>query len=349
MTLVGPIRQGTANMARALPRLAKCSSTVPIRAFHSTPKTQTFFTSRAPRATTNLTSSVLIRSSFARARDGARTYMQGAPAYQQQGQGSTLRRLLVGGAIFGGTLVAINVVFNRETREGSMPKFEREYLNNTFLHTGLGVGIIGLTARQMVQSGFVYRIMVTNPWIVAIGGLALSFGTMIATRSIDPDNYIPKYALWTAFNVTQAAFIAPLLVYAPGALIARAGLYTVAMMGGLSIVGATAKQDKYLYIGGPLLAGACVVAASGLAPLIIPATAARTLALSESIWLYGGLAVFGGFTLYDVQKVLHHARLAQRGIIKEDPINESISLELDFLNIFVRMVQILMMQGNRRK
>jgi FtsH-binding integral membrane protein len=133
------------------------------------------------------------------------------------------------------------------------------------------------------------------------------------------------------------------------ALIARAGLYTVAMMGGISFVGATAKQEKYLYIGGPLLAGAAVVLASGLAPLIIPATAIRTLAVTESLWLYGGLAVFGGFTLYDVQKILYHARLAERGVIRRDAVNESISLELDFLNIFVRMVQILMMQGQRRK
>lgn len=264
--------------------------------------------------------------------------------------GSTLRRLLVGGAIFGGTLVAINAVFNRETREdGGMPPFEREYLNQTFLHTGLGIGIIGLTARQMIKTGFVYRIMVTNPWAVAIGGLALSFGTMIGTRSIDPDNYIPKYALWTAFNATQAAFVAPLLAFAPGALIARAGLYTVAMMGSISFVGATAKQEKYMYIGGPLLAGAAIVAVSGLAPLVIPATAVRTLALTESLWLYGGLAVFGGFTLYDVQKILYHSRMAQAGVIKKDPVNESISLELDFLNIFIRMVQILMMQQNRRK
>jgi F-box/leucine-rich repeat protein 7 len=135
----------------------------------------------------------------------------------------------------------------------------------------------------------------------------------------------------------------------PGALIARAGLYTVAMMGGISFVGATAKQEKYLYIGGPLLAGAAIVLASGLAPLIIPATAVRTLAFTESIWLYGGLALFGGFTLYDVQKILYHARLAERGAIKRDPVNESISLELDFLNIFVRMVQILLMQQRRRK
>ena len=99
-----------------------------------------------------------------------------------------MRRLLTGGAIFGGTLVAINAVFNRETREdGGMPLFEREYLNSTFMHTGLGIGIIGLTARQMVMSGFAYRLMVTNPWAVAIGGMALSFGTMIGTRMIDPD------------------------------------------------------------------------------------------------------------------------------------------------------------------
>lgn len=153
-------------------------------------------------------------------------------------------------------------------------------------------------------------------------------------------SYVPKYAFWTAFNATQAAFVAPLMTMAPPALLARAGIYTVAMMSSIAFVGATAKQEKYLYIGGPLLAGAAIVAVSGLAPLVVPATAVRTLAITENLWLWGGLAVFGGFTLYDVQKVLHHARLAERGIMKRDPVNESISLELDFLNIWVRMVQI---------
>lgn len=133
------------------------------------------------------------------------------------------------------------------------------------------------------------------------------------------------------------------------ALLARAGLYTVGMMGSIAFVGATAKQEKYLYLGGPLLAGVAIVALSGLAPLVVPATAARTLMWTENIWLYGGLAVFGGFTLYDVQKVLHHARLAERGVMKKDPVNESISLELDFINIFIRMVQLLGRQQNRRK
>jgi len=107
--------------------------------------------------------------------------------YVAQDRQTPLRRLLVGGAIFGGSLVAVNLLFNRETREGAIPAAERDYLNSTFMHVGLGVGTIGLAARAMVNSGFVYRLMVTNPWVVGIGGLALSFGTMIGTRSIDAE------------------------------------------------------------------------------------------------------------------------------------------------------------------
>lgn len=239
-------------------------------------------------------------------------------------------------------------LFNRETREdGGMPPYERSFLNETFLHTGLGIGIIGVTARALHMSGWSYRLMAMNPWVVMGVGLVGSIGSMMACRATPPDNYIPKYALWTAFNITQAALLSPLMFMQP-ALLARAGLYTIGMMGSIAFVGATAKQEKYLYLGGPLLAGVAIVALSGLAPMVIPATAARTLMVTENLWLYGGLAVFGGFTLYDVQKVLHHARLAHAGYIQRDAVNESISLELDFLNIFIRMVQILGMQQRRK-
>ena len=161
-------------------------------------------------------------------------------------------------------------------------------------------------------------------------------------------SYVQKYALWSAFNITQAMLLSPLMFMQP-AIIVRAGLYTVGMMGSIAFVGATAKQEKYLYLGGPLLAGVAIVALSGLAPLVLPATATRALLWTENIWLYGGLAVFGGFTLYDTQKILAHARMAERGLFKRDAVNESIALELDFINIFIRMVQILAMQQGRRK
>lgn len=90
--------------------------------------------------------------------------------------------------MFGGTLLAVHLVFNRETREdGGMPAYERAYLNSTFAHTGLGIGIIGITARAVFQSGLMYRVMATNPWIVLGGGLVLSIGTMMGTRATDPE------------------------------------------------------------------------------------------------------------------------------------------------------------------
>jgi growth hormone-inducible transmembrane protein len=131
--------------------------------------------------------------------------------------------------------------------------------------------------------------------------------------------------------------------YSP-AVLARAGLYTAGVVGSLAYVGATAKTDQYLYIGGPLLAGLCVVALSSLAPLVVPATAMRTLAMTEMVSMYGGLAVFGGFVLFDTQRVMANARMG-----RHDPAAESIGLELDFINIFIRLVQILAMGGGGRR
>ncbi|KAK4626693.1 Growth hormone-inducible transmembrane protein [Fulvia fulva] len=286
----------------------------------------------------------VFRNAFQQSRRGYQTQTPQTPL----AQGNLTQRLVYGGAIFGGTLLAVHLIFNRETREdGGMPPYERSYLNETFLHTGLGIGIIGIAARALHTNGWSYRLMSANPWLVLGIGLVGSIGTMMGCHATPPENYVLKYGLWAGFNVTQAALLSPLLFFSP-AILARAALYTVGLMGSIAFVGATAKTDKYLYIGGPLLAGVAIVALSGLAPLVLPATAARTLMWTENIWLYGGLAVFGGFTLYDTQKILAHARMAERGQFKRDAVNESIALELDFINIFVRMVQIMGMSQRRK-
>lgn len=139
-----------------------------------------------------------------------------------------------------------------------------------------------------------------------------------------------KLALFSLFNVSQSIALAPMFFLSP-VLLARAGLYTLGVVGSLSFVGATAKQDNYLYLGGPLLAGVTVVALSSLAPMVLPVTAMRTLAWTEAISLYGGLAVFSGFMLYDTQRILKEARFAAMGLHKLDPVGSAISLELNTL------------------
>jgi len=99
------------------------------------------------------------------------------------------------------------------------------------------------------------------------------------------------------FNACQAATLSPLFFLSP-AILSRAALYTAGIVGSLSYVGATARSDKYLYLGGPLLAGKCsqsslrtfsqlslgvtVVALSSLAPMVLP-LGLRSLAFAESI------------------------------------------------------------------
>ena len=292
--LISPVRMASLlrrpiALTSAINSIPKSTVSTTARAFHSTPN--------AFKSTSRTTSSPI--AAFAKARNAflpaaRRAYTPQSGLNNPAASGSLGQRLLYGAAIVGGTVVATNLIFNRETREdGGMPPYERSYLNDTFAHTGLGLGVIAIAARALHTSGWSYRLMAANPWLVIGGSLAVSIGTMFGTMSIPPENYVPKYAMWTGFNLAQAAVLSPLMFLQP-ALLARAGLYTVAMMGSIAFVGATAKTDKYLYLGGPLLAGVAVVAVSGFAPLVLPVTAVRTLMWTERIWLYGGLAVFGG-------------------------------------------------------
>lgn len=116
----------------------------------------------------------------------------------------------------------------------------------------------------------------------------------------------PPIDFFQGFNGFQAATLSPLFFLSP-ALLGRAALYTCGVVGSLSYVGATARNDKYLYMGGPLLAGVTVVALSSLAPMALP-LGMRGLAISEAISLYGGLAVFSGFVLYECVSSYHEGK-----------------------------------------
>jgi len=277
----------------------------------------------------------------------SRTFMTDANAIvARPTQQEAWKRYGVTALTVAGTVVVVNAFLNRDTRD-SLSAAEQSYLHDSFKYTGGGLVLTALAARTMFKSGIALRIMSANPWVVLGVGLVGSIGSMIGAMSTPPDRPVLKHMFWLGFNACQAATLSPLFFLNP-AILGRAALYTCGVVGSLSYIGATATNDKYLYLGGPLLAGVTVVALSSLAPMALP-LGLRGLAISESISLYGGLAVFSGFVLFDTQKILQHARMAQQGAMVRDPLRESIGLQLDMINIFVRLVQILAMQGNRKK
>ncbi len=78
--------------------------------------------------------------------------------------------------------------------------------------------------------------------------------------------------------------------------------------------------------------------------MFFPPTTRLGLSL-YSISIYGGILLFSAFMLYDTQRIANRAENSRL----YDPINESISIYMNTLNIFIRMASIFAMGGNRKK
>lgn len=244
---------------------------------------------------------------------------------------------------------------------GTILKYVQNYLYKTYEKVLLGLGITAGAAVLAFKSGIAERMIRANPLLFSIGTIAGLFATGAWVRSVSPRDAFHKHIAFAAFNTIVGVSLCTLGFFNPSILF-RAGLYTAGMVTALSYVAMTAKQDKYLYMGGPLLAGLAVVTLSGFASLLLPVTMVRTLAVTEALFIYGGLALFGAFLLYDTQVVMKHARVRHEKekqikalrasgqdvkLAPPDYINECIGIYMDIINIFYRLVIIL--SGNRRK
>jgi FtsH-binding integral membrane protein len=120
----------------------------------------------------------------------------------------------------------------------------------------------------------------------------------------------------------------------PTGIILQAALFTAITVSSLSYVAATAKTHRYLYWGGPLTAGLTVVCAASFVPLLFPAASLPILGTSYLVCMAGGMVTFGGLVLVDTQRVLMNAS-------NPDAVGDSIALQLDIINIFIRWCEIL--------
>ena len=125
-----------------------------------------------------------------------------------------------------------------------------------------------------------------------------------------------------------------------------------------------APSEKFLMMSGPLAMGLGVVFVANIGSFFFPPHTALGAGLA-SIVVYGGLILFSAFLLYDTQRVIKKAELTpehgyqtfynqygqpmQVSTPGYDPINAQLSIYMDILNIFIRMVMILGGGGQRRK
>ncbi|EDW32683.1 GL18256 [Drosophila persimilis] len=228
------------------------------------------------------------------------------------------------------------------------PEYVKSRIQSTYAFFGGSCILTAASAAAVFRSPRLLSLASRGGIMWSIASLALVIGSGAVARSIEYHPGIgPKHLAWAVHCAILGAVIAP-LCFIGGPVLTRAALYTGGIVGGLSTIAACAPSDKFLYMGGPLAIGLGFVFASSLASMWLPPTTALGAGLA-SISLYGGLVLFSGFLLYDTQRMVRKAEVhPQYSYTPFDPINASMSIYLDVLNIFIRIATILS-GGQRRK
>lgn len=245
------------------------------------------------------------------------------------------------------------------------PDYVRDRLRSTY---GYLAGSLALTATAGVaasRSPAILALTSGGGFLVLLGSMAAIIGTGMLVRSIDYESSRgAKLLAWAAHCGTMGAVLAP-LCFVGGPVLVRAAWYTLGLAAGLSATAMCAPSEKFLMMGGPLAMGLGVVFMANVATFFLPPHTALGASLA-SVVVYGGLILFSAFLLYDTQRIIRKAETQPHGGLQTyynehgqavqqvqqygfDPINAQLSLYMDILNIFIRMVMIMGGGNSRRK
>ncbi|CAI8014718.1 Growth hormone-inducible transmembrane protein [Geodia barretti] len=260
------------------------------------------------------------------------------------------RAILGGGALFGvGSLCFYGLGLSNEAgaidRARFWPEAVRQRVSSTYTSFASGLGVTSVAAFAATRATSVMRFMAGRPMASMLLFGVGSIGSALLCYSVPytPETLPAKIGAFTLFTSIMGLTMAPLVAFA-GPLVGRAALYTAGVVGGLSLTAACAPSDKYLKWGGPLALGLGVVFVSSIGGMFAAPGGAIFSAL-HTVYMYGGLVLFGGFLLYDTQKIVHHAEHDHH----YDPVNMSMGIYLDTVNIFIRILSLMAGSGNKRR
>jgi len=265
------------------------------------------------------------------------------------------RGLVAGASVVGiGALCFYGLGLSSEVgaidRASLWPDVVRTRMRDTYMYFGASLFATAASAVAISRSPAMMNIMMRNSWVSLICTIGAMMGSGYIAQSIPyQEGFGAKQIAWLVHSGVIGAVIAPLTLLG-GPLMIRAAVYTAGVVGGLSTLAMCAPSEKFLNMGGPLAMGLGVVFMSSIGTWFLPASTALGAGL-YSISMYGGLVLFGGFLLYDTQKIIKRAETHPvYSTVPFDPINNSVGIYMDTINIFIRIAMMLAGGGgNRRK
>lgn len=259
------------------------------------------------------------------------------------------RSFLAGASLFGiGSLCYYGLGLSGEAgavdKARFWPSYVRDRIQSTYTYFASGLAITAVSAYGASRSLSFIRFMMNRPYLAMVACISATMGSAILVHltPYTPETLPLKLGAFTLFTSVMGATLAPVALMA-GPLVARAALYTAVVVGGLSLTAACAPSEKYLYVAGPLSVGLGVIVVASLGGMFAAPGTALFSGL-QTVAVYGGLVLFGGFMLFDTQNIIHHAEKDR----SFDPVNRSLGIYMDTINIFIRIVTILTNSNSRK-
>lgn len=201
--------------------------------------------------------------------------------------------------------------------------FIRKVYQLLFVSLLVTVGVGALCAQPAVLPAMLPLLPV-----FLIAGLLVGLGMAFARR-----NTQLAFGLLLVYSALQGAVFGPLLTminkYAPG-IPMQAAVLTVAAFGALSFYAITSKRD-FSFLGGFLAIALIGLIVAGVLFMFFPAMR-QGFGLIYSV---AGILIFGGYVLYDTSQIMNK-------LGPNEAVFGAISLYLDFVNLFLFILRLLM-------
>jgi len=216
----------------------------------------------------------------------------------------------------------------------------RSYMLKVYNYMGLGLGLSGLTAYVVAQGVYAEAgwamALVKAHWIFALLGIGAVFFLSFGINRMKAST---AFAAFMAYAVINGIWLTPVLLVYTGASVATTFFVCASMFLATSLYGYTTKRD---------LSGLGTFFFMGLIGLIVAMIVNMFLQSSAMAFAISaiGVLLFTGLTAYDTQKIKEmYWEGDGHEIARKKSIMGALTLYLDFINLFIFLLQFL---GNRR-
>jgi hypothetical protein len=216
----------------------------------------------------------------------------------------------------------------------------RSFMLSVYNYMGLGLAITGIVALAVASSPALYVPIFTTPlkWVVMLAPLGFVF--FLSARIHSMSTSAAQITFWL-FAAVMGISMASIFLVFTGESIARVFFVTAATFGAVSLYGYTTKRDL-TGMGSFLFMGLIGIVIASLVNIFV-ASSALQFAVSVI-----GVLVFTGLTAWDTQRLKNEylgGLQAGGELVAKGAIMGALSLYLNFINLFMMLLQLF---GNQR-